>query len=108
MSESRSLDGTRFPFVQDLDGKWHRRPPTDTWKRSLEGPNASTVCGLVVPSVHVSAYDPRTNEDRWDDETFCECTGPQQFDGCDGTPATCPTFYDGCNCEALDNDGDVP
>ena len=75
------FDGQRFPFVRDFDGMWHKRPADDRWIRSLNGPNARTICGQAIPSVHVSGYDPRENAELQDRETFCECVGPHGIDG---------------------------
>lgn len=49
-------DSDQYPWVEDLDGLWHRRPPGQPWVMDREdGGNAETLCGQWVPSVHVSA-----------------------------------------------------
>lgn len=54
-------DGTAYPFVEDLDGNWHMRPPGDEWVVGVVAPNAQGLCGPVY-SVHASAYAPDEGE----------------------------------------------
>lgn len=67
------MDGEEFPFVQDLDGRWHKRPADDYW--TVNGDyQAATNCGLLVSSVHVSRFDPRL--DRVRSDYYCrKCLG---------------------------------
>ena len=63
MSESdpSRADGTAYPFVEDLGGAWHMRPPNDLWVAGVDEPNAQGLCG-PLHSVHVSAYAPDDGE----------------------------------------------
>lgn len=49
-------DGTRYPWAKDFDGVWHLRPVDDEWVILNDGPNARTVCGDAIPSVHVATW----------------------------------------------------
>ena len=74
-------DSKRYPFAQDLDGAWHRRPPGDTWTAGDE-PQCRTACGMAIHSVHVSEYEPEADAPAG--ATLCECVaappagGPQE------------------------------
>lgn len=70
-------DGTRYPWVQDLDGVWHKRPADDTWTPAVpdaEVAQARSICSAgPVHSVRTSAFRPDEIPLR-DDETMCgEC-----------------------------------
>lgn len=56
-------DGLAYPWVQDLAGWWHLRPTDDRWIVDMTGPNAHSVCGRTIASVHVSEYDRDPGED---------------------------------------------
>jgi hypothetical protein len=62
-------DADEYPWAQDLDGVWHRRPEGDPWVTTVDGANCLTRCGQAIGSVHVSSYDPR--EVLTHDETLC-------------------------------------
>lgn len=63
-------DAANYPYAQDFDGVWHRRPVGDEWIVTVDGPNCHTACGKAIPSVHVSDGYP---DDLDDDETRCAC-----------------------------------
>ena len=55
--DAYEVDGTAYPYVEDLQYVWHMRRPDDEWVVSSDGPNAQAFCGLVL-SVHVSTCAP--------------------------------------------------
>lgn len=55
-------DAERFPYAQDLDGAWHRRPVGDTWNSDQDSTQCRTVCDQAIYSVHVSEYEPVTDQ----------------------------------------------
>jgi len=73
-AQPQAGDAHRYPFAQDLNGEWHRRPPGDTWTVSAEEPNARTLCGEAIHSVHVSEFQPEP--DASTGSTLCECAMP--------------------------------
>ena len=79
-------DGSKFPWVMDLDGDWHFRPPNDPWivtvhQPQSEAPNARTVCGREVLSVNVSSYRPEPSADL--DESWCPTCRNATMVGCE-------------------------
>lgn len=70
-----SNDAAQYPYAQDLDGAWHRRPEGDGWHapdtaEDLQ-PQCATLCGQEIHSVHVSEYVPEA--DPVQGETLCPC-----------------------------------
>lgn len=51
-------DGTEYPYAQDHEGIWHRRPAGDRWSTELDEYSCSTVCGKQIVSAHVSPGHP--------------------------------------------------
>jgi hypothetical protein len=49
-------DSDDWPYAQDLDNVWHKRPSKDHWSYGADhdGPNCRTLCGQAIHSVHVS------------------------------------------------------
>lgn len=54
----QSADGTEFPYAQDHEAVWHRRPADDTWSVVPEEHSCSTICGKQIVSAHVSPSHP--------------------------------------------------
>jgi hypothetical protein len=52
--DPNASDSVRYPWAQDLDGVWHKRPPGKPWVTSDDGPNCETVCGKWIASANVS------------------------------------------------------
>lgn len=95
-------DSDLLPWVQDLDGLWHRRPAGRAWFTDREdGANAETCCGVWVASAHVSNFDPRRSV--LDDEParVCRpCDEPRLFPP-PGLPAVLSSVDDVARvCEA--------
>jgi hypothetical protein len=85
-------DTGSYPFAQDLDGVWHRRPEGDEWVTSVEEPNCRTVCGKAIYSVHVSGFEPEADESTG--ATLCACVAAQQPRAADcGCPETNGKIY---------------
>ncbi|GJF06585.1 hypothetical protein [Pseudonocardia sp. D17] len=58
---TNEADSDVHPWVKDLDGVWHLRPRGRGWYLAGEREDdaqAETLCGLWVPSAHVSRYRP--------------------------------------------------
>lgn len=70
-------DSAEFPWAQDLDSVWHRRPTGDRWIAfdtrgdGWQGPQCMTACGKAIWSVHVSGFQPEADEATG--ATLCEC-----------------------------------
>lgn len=71
-------DSATFPWAQDLDRVWHRRPAGDYWRPmrdGYEGPQCTTNCGRAINSAHVSEYMPEPFEGSG--ERLCTCATPE-------------------------------
>lgn len=75
----KTSDAVEFPFVQDFDRRWHKRPTDDEWTRYPAELQARTLCGQHIPSVHVSSFDPRYMN-IWDDRYCRKCLGRRPND----------------------------
>ncbi len=68
-------DSATFPYAQDLDGVWHKRPEGDEWRggsiAGYGGPQCRTRCGREIHSVHVSDSEPEP--DASTGSTLCPC-----------------------------------
>jgi hypothetical protein len=77
-----SADGTAYPYAQDLDRVWHKRPADDQWtnydrrSHAADQPQFRSMCGKALPSVHV-AQTPPAPDDLLDGETLCLCIGAE-------------------------------
>lgn len=53
-----TADGAEWPYAQDQQGIWHRRPADDGWSIEPEEYSCRTVCGKGIVSAHVSQSHP--------------------------------------------------
>jgi hypothetical protein len=70
--DQRQADGAAYPWAQDLDGVWHKRPADDTWNPDFAGTQCRTLCGRAIASVRASQFNP---DERGldEDESVCRC-----------------------------------
>lgn len=51
-------DGTEYPYAQDHEAVWHRRPADDEWSIDPNEHSCSTICGKQIVSAHISPSHP--------------------------------------------------
>lgn len=68
-------DGTTYPWVCDLEGTWHKRPPSDRGTNlgddKLPMYVYATLCGKAVHSVQVSVEKPSNRENKNERKRNC-------------------------------------